>query len=278
MLWCLRPGPRGQGSSPSVFYQDWKRPIAFYGKVLDESAVPVPGAYVHFSWTDTSPKGQSQSDTRSDTNGLFVLRGVTGRLLSVGVSKPGYYTSKRGKTSFDYSPNFSVDVHHPDPSNPVVFRLRQKGPGTALITSQYGMSPELEITVPLNGTRVLVDLLERKAGSGGQLEISQTKPEYLQAKEGEAWAFQVAIPSGGFVEQNDEFSFEAPETGYQPVVAFQFNKGETNWARALKKSYYVTFGQPPRYGWLAVETAIGWGGARLQYAINPDGTRYLEPK
>jgi hypothetical protein len=271
----LRGFPRVQDS---VFYKDWQIPIRFYGKVVDERENPVPEANVHFSWTDTSPGGRSQTNIRSDTNGLFALSGVTGRGLLVDVSKTGYYSSRRDKTDFDYSPNFSLDPHHPDPNSPVVFHLRRRGPGTALITSQYGVSPELEVRAPRNGTTVHVDLLERKVGSYGQLDISQTQPEYLEAKNATAWSFRMAIPAGGFIEQNDEFPFEAPESGYEPVVAFQFNKGETNWASTLKKSYYIAFGQPLRYGWLTVETAMGWGGARLHYAINPEGSRSLEPR
>lgn len=276
-------GARSAGSNfpqveHSVFYEDWKRPIKFFGKVEGENGNPVPEANVRFSWTDTSPEGRSESQCLTDTNGLFSLQGATGRMLTVTVGKVGYYASKKGRTHFDYSPNFAVDLHEPDPNTPVVFHLRKKGAGTVLVTSQYGFSPELEVSVPRAGNPVSVDLMQRKVGTGGQLTISQTKPEYLEAKDATAWSFRMAIPSGGFVEQHDEFPFEAPESGYQPVVEFQFDKGETNWATSLKKSYYVRFGQPPCYGWLTVETAMGWGGARLRYAINPDGSRYLESK
>src|ERR1041384_415618 len=30
---------------------DWKQPINFYGKVVDENDAPVPGASIHFDWT-----------------------------------------------------------------------------------------------------------------------------------------------------------------------------------------------------------------------------------
>jgi hypothetical protein len=88
----------------------------------------------------------------------------------------------------------------------------------------------------------------------------------------------MAIPDGGFVEQNEAFPFQAPEAGYQPTIEFHFKSGETNWATTLQRQYYIAFGQPRRYGRLVVETAIEMEGARLTYAINPDGSRYLEPK
>ena len=268
--------------APSGF-QQWLQSvqprIEFYGKVVDEKDQPVPGAAVDFLWTHVHPEVDFKTNIFSDSQGLFSLAGVSGAGLDVHVHKPGYYSVKSlDHNNFNYVRLPGDHPFTPDPTNPVIFHLRKKGTGAALITSQYGVSPQLEVTVPRNSVPVLVDLLSRKMGSGGQLEITQAKPQYLDAKNATAWSFQMQIPSGGFVAQNDEFPFEAPATGYQPVVTFQFSKGATNWARAFKKSFYITFGQPPRYGWLTVETAIGWGGARLQYAINPDGSRYLEPE
>ena len=87
----------------------------------------------------------------------------------------------------------------------------------------------------------------------------------------------MSIPSGGFIEQNEEFPFEAPESGYKPMVEFDFRVGETNWSQSLHKSYYIVFGQPPRYGRIDVQTGI-YRGVSLSYAINADGTRNLEPR
>jgi len=86
------------------------------------------------------------------------------------------------------------------------------------------------------------------------------------------------IPDGGFVGHNDEFPFEAPESGYQPAVEFAFQQGQTEWRTDLKTNYYIKFGNPPKYGRIELDTSIMMAGARLIYAINPDGSRYLEPK
>ena len=116
--------------------QLWKTPITFHGRVIDQNTNPVPDAKIHFAWTDLSPNGTSETNTQSDVNGLFALSGVTGRGLSVYVSKPGYYLSKRSPTSFDYG-----DGYQPD-GNPVEFILRKQGLGVDLITSRYGVTPE----------------------------------------------------------------------------------------------------------------------------------------
>ena len=85
------------------------------------------------------------------------------------------------------------------------------------------------------------------------------------------------LRDGGFIEHNDEFPFMAPDEGYQPVVNFNFKK-PNDWATDIRKSYYIRFSEPPRFGWMTMHTTMGSDTARLRYAINPDGSRYLEPK
>jgi hypothetical protein len=158
-----------------------------------------------------------------------------------------------------------------------VFHLRKKGPGVDLITSKSGFTPWFDVHVPNDGTPIKADLLNRGTSDNGQIEFSNIKPEYLQAKQATEWSFKMEIPNGGFIEENDEFPFDAPEDGYQPVVQFDFQKGQPNWTWNLQKDYYIKFGNPPRYGYFHLETSIG-AGVRLTYVINPDGSRYLEPK
>src|SRR5207249_361195 len=56
---------------------EWKVPIQFYGKVVDENLSPVRDAKVHFQWTDLS-HGTSESDSVSDGQGNFSLAEVQG--------------------------------------------------------------------------------------------------------------------------------------------------------------------------------------------------------
>ena len=258
--------------------EDWKKPINFYGKVVDENINPIAGANIGFVWNDISPTGAAHASTTSDASGSFSLTGVAGRGLNVNVEKIGYYYVKHlNQNSFEYARDYEANFHRPDANNPVVFHLRKKGSGTELITSQYGVFPDLEFSSPKDGTPVRVDFFNRKVGSDGQLEISQIKPAYESWKTATQWWYHLAIPDGGFVEHHDEFPFEAPDTGYQSVVEFTFNQGQPNWATRLSKDYYVVFGNPRRYGRIHIETSISTGTV-LTYAINPAGSRNLEPK
>jgi hypothetical protein len=247
------------------------RPIEFYGKVVDENSQPVAEADVEFSQTYTSPPVR----TRSDTNGLFSLSGVSGRYLNVAVAKRGFYRSKGDRTSFDFSEALAVEAHRPNPADPVIFHLRTKTSGAELITSRYGVSPELEFSGPRDGSAARVDFFNRKVGAEGQMEVSAFKPPRGQT--GGEWWFRLSIPDGGFVSEQEEFPFLAPESGYQPAIEFHFRAGETNWTDTIKNSYFIKFGSPPKYGRIDLETGM-YMGVSLGFAINPDGSRNLEPK
>lgn len=130
------------------------------------------------------------------------------------------------------------------------------------------------VRVPKNNNPVQVDLLQKRAGATGQLEISQNKPPWQGATN---WAFRMSIPDGGLVENRDEFQFAAPESGYQPTVEYDFTKGETNWTTQVTKQFYIAFGQPRKYGWLRIESNLAQETIFLTYAINPTGSRNLEP-
>ena len=257
---------------------EWKVPINFYGRVVDESNVAVADAAASFTWNDLSPTGTSRDSTTSDGNGFFRLENKTGKGLWVTVSKDGYYTPPSERImSFEYAypPG---GAFKPDSGNPVIFRLRKKGVGVDLITSQYGMSPDFQIHIPRDGTPIEVDFMQRKTGDSGQMKITEIKPEFKGWKQATNWFFRVEIPDGGFVEENDEFPFEAPADGYQSVLEFNFQQGQPDWTTDIRKDYYIKFGNPPLYGRLQIKTGISYGGATLTYAINPSGSKNLESK
>jgi hypothetical protein len=255
------------------FDEQWRTPIEFYGMVIDEKTNPITGAHIDFDCNDLSPTGTSYYNTQSDVNGLFSIKGIRGLLLGVKVNKEGYYSYLRFGTNFFYA---SKNVNFvPNPSAPVIFLLRKKGQGTELITSEHGMQLDVSVRIPKDNTPVLVDLLQKQASATGQLEISQIKPPFQTATN---WSFRMSIPDGGLIENQDEFQFTAPETGYQSTVEYDFTKGETNWTTQVSKQFYIAFGQPRKYGWLRIESNLSQETIFLTYAINPDGSQNLEPK
>lgn len=271
------PPPPTVAEASNSFYEqtlrDWQVPIEFYGKVVDEDGNPVPAASVRFHWTDmTVEDNVSTSETHSDSKGLFALNGKHGRSLEVWVSNEGYYASQHGQKGFLYA--YANERFSPDPGNPVVFTLRKKGQGAVLVTSENGIRPDVAVRIPKDGTPVRVDFFRKQASEAGQLEISQQKPPWREATK---WSLRMSIPDGGFVENGDEFQFEAPETGYLPAVEYHFTNGQPNWTTHLTKQYYISFGHPLEYGWLRVQSDLAQETIFLTYAINPSGSRNLEP-
>lgn len=253
------------------------RPIFFYGLVVDEKDQPIADAHVSIS--QVAQNGPIIK--KSDAMGRFELSGYSGRYLGVEVSKPGYYMKKNrprsSRQSFDYSPlggNFQPDI-----SSPIVFELRKKGLGVELVTSQYGVIPYFDFSTPKDGSPVWVNFFERKTGASGQMEIKKVTPKQERTdRAAKEWRLTLSIPSGGFVElANDEFPFYPPEAGYQPVLDFHYQPEQPGWTNGFSRQYYIAFGNPRRYGRIKLETGVT-SGIRLEYAINPDGSPYLEPK
>jgi hypothetical protein len=256
--------------------------IEFYGKVVDESNQPIKGASVEFVWSHVwpLPEGTQSTNVVSDHDGLFSLTGVIGSSLGVYVSKAGYYYVRSQNTDdFNFSSFPGMTPFQPDPNNPVFFHLRKKGVGVNLITSKHGVSPYLTIVAPKDGTPVWADLLQGKAGSSGQLEIQSWLNIDQNTHRTKSWRLKLIIPGGGFVPVQDEFPFEAPESGYQPELEFPQPSSSGNIHFGVsQKLYYVAFGSPRLYGRLEINASDQTGEVWFQYAINPDGSRYLESK
>jgi hypothetical protein len=67
-------------------------------------------------------------------------------------------------------------------------------------------------------------------------------------------------------------------SSFQTVVSCSEVKDETNWTTHVAKQFYIAFGEPRRYGWLRIESDLAQETVFLTYAINPTGSRNLEPK
>lgn len=270
--------PASQLSSNVVWEQTlarWQATIEFYGKVVDENTNPVADATASFHWMEVpTADGNRSTNTMSDFGGLFSLHDALGLTLAVSVGKAGYYSSRRDNDSFSYG---SVAAGHfsPDPQNPVIFRLRKKSQGVELLTSQNGIRPNVWARVLKDGTPVHFDFFQKQTNASGQLTISQNKPPWQGATK---WSFSLSIPDGGLIENQDEFQFEAPETGYQPRIEYNLAKNEPDWMTHVTKQFYIVFGQPPKYGWLRFESDISQETVFVTYAINPTGSRNLEPQ
>jgi len=255
---------------------DWKVPIRFYGKIIDQSEKPVADANVQFEWTDLSVHGTSEKITKSDAQGLFSLVGVKGKSLGIRISKEGYYDAshKENQTSFEYASPAERRFYEPDETHPVIFLLRKKGEAEPLLQRA------VEFKLPGDGSGQAVDLLAGKTADAGPLQIKTWKPPYSPEPRPTPydWRITVEIPGGGFVEHEDLFPFTAPESGYVVNVDLHMSPGlGSEWRSFVDKNYYFYYGQPRRYGRLQLRTDGDRRIVFIDYYLNPrPGSRNLE--
>lgn len=252
---------------------EWKLPINFYGRVVDDSELPVPGANIWFQWSDLSPEGASEEETVSDANGLFMLTGKQGNGLSLRITKRGYYTPQRGNQfRFENARFWDANYHEPNPDNPVFFHLQKKGEAEPLIVALA------RPRVPRDGTPVRVDLFNKGAISpSGQLEIAAWLPPENPNQRGLFdWRAKLSLPEGGVREHNDEFPFIAPEDGYIPEVVFDMPAAAPDWRQVITQRYYFRIGTPPQFGRMEVRINGASQVVNVNYWLNPSGSRNLE--
>jgi hypothetical protein len=251
---------------------EWRMPIDFYGKVVDENDRAIPQARVDFSWTDLSSTGNSTATTSSGPDGSFALRGKNGRHLQVDVSKDGYYKIRNERLkSFDYAAFGEGTYYQPDSTHPVIFHLRTKGKPEAL------SSGEISPVVPSDGTPISLDLLNsRHVSPNGQIVIAAVTNTEKYPPQTFDWRASITVQDGGLLEHNLEFPFEAPAEGYIPQVVFEMPANSSDWKRSIQKSYFIRFGNPAKYGRLEIRLNGASQKVLVRYAVNPNGSRSLE--
>ena len=259
----------------------WKRPINFFGKVVDQNDDPVEGAAVRFQWVNLQgSEGVEEADTTTDAEGRFSLRDKNGKNLGVNISKEGYHDASPydNQLNFEYANPAERTFYEPNASNPVTFRLRKKGKSEKLITN------EVKFDLPGQGAMATVDLLTGHVlPKGGQLEITVWKPTIAneQINTGKVfpydWRVQIKINDGGLAEHTDAFPFEAPESGY--LAQFDASLHPRNSASrdvTVDQQFYFYFDQPRKYGRMRFRTDGHRSRIAINYWLNPSGSRNLE--
>jgi hypothetical protein len=254
-------------------------PIGFYGKVVDEKSNTVAGAGVTFQWNDLMARGYEDSATaQSDPNGLFSLHGKQGSSMSVAVGKEGYYSTHDSKQYFKFGKMDASAKHLPNPQRPVVFTLRRMGKGTELVSAEFPLGMGQHPQLRRDGTPVEIDLF-----NGGQAPpgMCQLKMEFWNdATNRNArtfnWKLKLTIPGGGLVETQEEFPFQAPESGYQLPLVIDMPATNKNWITDLRTKYYVHL-PDGNYGRVDLDLRAYNGSIRVHSVVNSSGSRNLEP-
>ncbi len=249
---------------------EWRYPINFWGKVVDENGRPVAEANVRFTWNDLSPKGTSTHDATSDSSGLFSLLGRKGKRLYVVIEKPGYYQEfESAFSAYEYAA--PSERFHPDPKNPVVFRLKKAGEWEPLLY-RGGL-----VKLSDHHSRLILNFDNVYDKRTGPVEMDVwCDPQQIEGQRFD-WSFTIKAPTGGVVAWTDDLPGAAPEIGYQPELKLEWKAGNPDWQFIISPKFYFKFGSPARYGRLQImRYAANGEWMQLRYWVNPSGSRNLE--
>jgi hypothetical protein len=216
----------------------YSTPIAFYGRVVDETGNPVSGAKIKFGTADNPLGDGSYHYQISDQAGRFELRGAQGLGVAVWVSKEGYYTMEgaRGR-NFVYGGSPGVhDPVNPTFENPAIFVLKKIGEAALLMHV-----PRKSIKVLKDGTPVEIDLSTGRTVVGkGHLRVEVwTANQDINGLGRYAWRARVSVPGGGLIERLGEYAFEAPEAGYTPAFEASMEANAQPWRDGFQKEFFV---------------------------------------
>ena len=256
---------------------EWKTPINFYGKVIDQNNEPVAGAAIKFVWNDISPKGSSYAETTSDAGGLFSLIDKEGKGVSVSVSKKGYHIGNAASGSFEYAAFFEWNYHEPDENSPVIFRLVKKVDAEPLVVGSAFNTLSYE-----QGT-YYYDLqrgaLSRESPVGDGLKFTITRSQAAQGQPFD-WTWTVDGVNAMVRATTDEFPQSAPTEAYVSSWKTEQRANAENFRQEGKVRLYVhTSGG--RYAVVNLQLShpnkreIGPTLSVKSY-LNPSGSRNLE--
>jgi hypothetical protein len=244
---------------------EWKMPIEFYGRVLDDREQPVSGATVSTGWTDLSKEGSSERTLMTDAVGLFSLTGVTGKRLGVRVKKDGYKPYHANRSSYEYAAYFEPEWHVPERNNPVIFRLRKNRKTEPLI--------KREVLLPVEIGAPATFAMDPKNPDAPKVVIELLTNAQIRDRQ---WSARISVPDGGLQATLEEFPFEAPESGYETSVFSDYHTPKPVGFHGGSQGGVFFVRNPKGYGRVELKMISGAIDIRVTSYWNPSGSRNLE--
>jgi hypothetical protein len=279
--------------------------IDFYGQVVDQYESPVGGVdiLVHLRKFRFSRPGTPwrviEFHLKTDAQGYFKIEGESGMGVSFyGFKKKGYQYLLIGEISFNYQQNTN-GIFKPDPSHPVVYKMRKKGEEAYLIRSEN--VPCFDFNVKESGAQKAYDFImehpikgvdfEHPMLNGNPLTCDiKTKADYDPRTKRWKMLIWPGDPQGGILVSRNKY-FVAPADGYLPsytiepdVFVREYDLAANFNPKATPHGYayvYVRSRTPPVYTRFTI-TSIRIDEHSLEVGAvgcftNPYGDRILEP-
>lgn len=274
---------RSRVSKIDEIMEQANQPIDFYGKVIDQDNIPVPGVMVRLSVKSTRlfAPGATRDvfdyiERQTDAEGLFGLTDRKGALLSIeSMEKSGYKAPYLTDKAFWYWAPVPGSLHKPDVNAPVVFRMWKSSKAERLLRKGIGTG------IPYDGTPVYFDLQNGKeVAAGGDVRVTLTRTP-LQIQRGQKnyeWIATIEAVDGGVVVSSDEFMYLAPELGYEPKIVISMPAAAEKWSAERTISFYLK--SRGKYARVIADFTTNYDKPKTGFSIeaytNPSGSRNLE--
>jgi hypothetical protein len=251
-----------------------RRPIDFYGKVVDQYGQSVADVKIRGNILFDHPDSTSSQDdyTTTDANGEFNFTGLHGSRFGVIPSKDGYVYNSRIPTNWSES-------YKPDPSNPMVFTMWKLQGAVQLIHTNkfFGITPD--------GSTWTIDLIKgtkiENSSATGDLRVAIERPADAVRGQKFDWSFTMDAVDGGVIETQDPYLYEAPESGYQLQYSFTMPLSDPHWQPELQnKTFYLKSRDGSVYGHFTIEVIPKYQNTAIfsvDSYVNPARSRNLEP-
>lgn len=252
----------------------WRSPLLYFGKVVDENGVPIPGVQVSYGANSLNETGQEtyrKGTVTTDARGIFKIDGIPGIGLMLQLSHPRYYSYADNSTGFDKRSTPKSGYFSDTEEKAQVFRMHGKGQPVPLISREGGLHK------PADGTTMDFPLRGRtRAEIIGHLQAQAWKGDPDPQNNGHYdWKLRIAVPDGGVLQSTNEFAFAAPESGYEQILEISMSKDDPNWKPTTSKALFLKL---PNYFARANANIDLYHDFyfSMQYFVNPNGSSNLE--
>lgn len=256
----------------------WNVPIRFFGKITDQSGLPMPNVEVEFrirsfpkAITSHARMDFTGGRTTTDNDGKFSINGYNGDVLSIdALRKPGYRMPKQ-VLSFPYGGG-KAD-HSPDDSRPVLFILVQTGQVKAKVAY------ENNIRIDWNGDPQKITIGDNLGSIKLFCARDMVGP---QQKRGFNWTVRIESTDIAMVEKATypPSPSLAPSIGYNDFIRLGGDEHQTPWNDFQERRIYIKT-KDGRYGLINLGLYIARPndsnvGAVVSVLLAEPGTQYIE--
>ncbi|MEI7533959.1 MAG: carboxypeptidase-like regulatory domain-containing protein [Verrucomicrobiae bacterium] len=253
-----------------MLMEENKKPLDFFGKVIDQYGKPVVGAKIKGTVLLNVNYVRSADEvhyTETDAKGNFSFVGLHGVQIGAWPEKVGYKMGERGA-------GFQAPIGgKSSPDNQAILTMwKIRGPEPMKCIS-------FESRIPSDGTSSAFDTVTGKQSSNGDLQITLLRSPLEVRRSGQKfdWSVKVEILHGGIAAENDPYPYWAPESGYQPFFQFDMSSNNVPWDSTTTQNFYIKNVQG-QYGRMQVKpyASATPAGIKIDLWLNPSGSQNLE--